>query len=135
MPDYYDELYPTKSDAPWVLPEAEKPEEPAVEPLPPALTKDGLEDLIDPATVEELAEDLLDLTDEEVEDAKTKTPEPALIRGAIMAVVGLAAYILGAQIDTAWVDPVVDIYAVAAPIGLAWWIRRNVTPVKGKHAK
>ncbi|AFQ97338.1 minor tail protein [Mycobacterium phage Rebeuca] len=120
---YYDDRYPVP-----------KSEESAPEPLPPAMTRDGLEDLIDPALGEELAEDLLGLTDEEVEDAKTKTPEPALIRGGIMAVVGLIAYILGTQIDTAWVDPVVDIYAVAAPVALAWWIRRNVTPVKGKHA-
>ncbi|QXN73868.1 membrane protein [Mycobacterium phage Eaglepride] len=117
---YYDERYPdpkAKAEAP--------------EPLPPAMTKTGLEIDADDA---EFVEELLGLTDEEVEEARKKTPEPALIRGGIMAVVGLAAYIVGAQIDTAWVDPVVDIYAVAAPIGLAWWIRRNVTPV-GKHRK
>ncbi|AHJ88688.1 minor tail protein [Mycobacterium phage RhynO] len=130
---YYDDRYPApKPDAPWVLPEAEKAEPAAPAPveakpdLPPFLTREE---------VEELAEDILDLTDEEVDEARSKTPEPALVRGGIMAVVGLAAYILGTQIDTAWVDPVVDIYAVAAPVALAWWIRRNVTPVKGKHSK
>ncbi|AFU20656.1 minor tail protein [Mycobacterium phage Chupacabra] len=121
---YYDDRYPAPKPA-----SVEAPE-----PLPPAMTRDGLEDLIDPALGEELAEDLLGLSDEEVDEARKKTPEPALIRGGIMAVVGLVAYIVGAQIDTAWVDPVVDIYAVAAPVALAWWIRRNVTPV-GKHAK
>ncbi|QLF84432.1 hypothetical protein SEA_TOPANGA_29 [Mycobacterium phage Topanga] len=119
---YYDDRYPVPKA------EAEAPE-----PLPPAMTREKLD--IDGELLEELAEDVLDLTDEEVDEAKAKTPEPALVRGGIMAVVGLIAYILGTQIDTAWVDPVVDIYAVAAPVALAWWIRRNVTPVKGKHSK
>ncbi|AXC37654.1 minor tail protein [Mycobacterium phage Grum1] len=76
--------------------------------------------------------ELIGISDEEVEAARKKVPEPALVRGGIMAVVGLVAFILGKQIDTAWVEPVMDMYVVAAPLALAWWIRRNVTPV-GKH--
>ncbi|AXH44078.1 minor tail protein [Mycobacterium phage Kalnoky] len=76
--------------------------------------------------------DLIGISDEEVEEARKKVPEPALVRGGIMAVVGLVAFILGKQIDTTWVEPVMDVYVVAAPLALAWWIRRNVTPV-GKH--
>ncbi|AZS12000.1 minor tail protein [Mycobacterium phage Zetzy] len=76
--------------------------------------------------------DLVGISDEEVEAARKKVPEPALVRGGIMAVVGLVAFILGKQIDTTWVEPVMDVYVVAAPLALAWWIRRNVTPV-GKH--
>ncbi|AAN01784.1 hypothetical protein SEA_SOYO_31 [Mycobacterium phage SoYo] len=76
--------------------------------------------------------ELVGISDEEVEAARKKVPEPALVRGGIMAVVGLVAFILGKQIDTTWVEPVMDVYVVAAPLALAWWIRRNVTPV-GKH--
>ncbi|AIS73703.1 hypothetical protein SEA_PANAMAXUS_29 [Mycobacterium phage Panamaxus] len=76
--------------------------------------------------------DLLGISDEEVEDARKRVPEPALVRGGIMAVVGLVAFVLGKQIDTAWVEPVMDVYVIAAPLALAWWIRRNVTPA-GKH--
>ncbi|AEK07395.1 hypothetical protein ROCKSTAR_29 [Mycobacterium phage Rockstar] len=78
--------------------------------------------------------DLIGISDEEVEAARKKVPEPALVRGGIMAIVGLIAFVLGKQIDTAWVEPLMDVYVVGAPLALAWWIRRNVTPV-GKHAK
>ena len=58
-----------------------------------------------------------------------KVPEPALVRGAVAAVVGLIGYIVGKQIDVVVIDQIMDIYAVAAPFALAWWIRRNVSPV------
>lgn len=59
-----------------------------------------------------------------------KVPEPAVIRGVLVSVIGLIGYVVGKQIDVQIVDQLMDVYVVAAPLVLAWWIRRNVTPVK-----
>ncbi len=71
-----------------------------------------------------------DPVDTGIETPEPKVPEPALVRGAVAAVIGLIGYILGKQIDGVVVDQIMDIYAVAAPLALAWWIRSRVTPVK-----
>lgn len=59
-----------------------------------------------------------------------KVPEPALVRGLIVSVVAFIAALTGKAVGLEWVDPFLEIYAVGAPVALAWWIRRHVTPVK-----
>lgn len=63
-------------------------------------------------------------------EAQGKVLEPALIRGGILAVAGLVSSIVGHQLDLDWVEPFISLYVFVAPIGLAWWIRRHVTPNK-----
>lgn len=62
-------------------------------------------------------------------EVRDRVPEPALVRGALIAVLSLVGVVLGRELDTAWVEDVIAIYTVIAPIVLAWWIRRHVTPV------
>ncbi len=74
--------------------------------------------------------------EEEVREAidglkEGKVPEPALVRGAIIAAVGLVGAVVGHQLDVSWVDPAMEVYAVSAPVVLGWWIRRNVSPTPG----
>ena len=57
-----------------------------------------------------------------------KVPEPAVVRGLIVAVLGLVGTLLGKQFDISWVDEFITVYAVVAPAVLALWIRRHVTP-------
>lgn len=63
-----------------------------------------------------------------------KVPEPALIRGLIVAAFGILATIFKLSVDQevvqAVVDAIIGIYVLVGPVVLAWWIRRNVTPVK-----
>lgn len=81
----------------------------------------------------ELLEDIGDDPDtpeNEVAEARKRIPEPALVRGAILAAVNLVGVIVGSTLDIAWVEPVVYLYGVLGPVGLALWIRTKVTPVK-----
>lgn len=66
---------------------------------------------------------------ESVEATASKVPEPALIRAFLVAAVGLVGAVVGKQLDLAWIDPAITVYAVSAPIALGWWIRRHVSPV------
>lgn len=59
-----------------------------------------------------------------------KVPEPALVRAGVVAVFGLASFVLGRQFDLAWVDPALVLYSFIAPAVLGWWIRRHVSPAK-----
>jgi hypothetical protein len=61
--------------------------------------------------------------------ADGKTPEPAVVRGLIVAAAGLVGAIVGKTFDLSWVDQAVELYAAVAPVGLAFWIRLHVTPV------
>lgn len=64
------------------------------------------------------------------EPSKPKIPEPALVRGLIVSAVSFVGAIVGRQFGADWIDPLMDIYLVVGPIGLAWWIRRHVSPAK-----
>ncbi|MFE2994989.1 hypothetical protein ACFXG4_08260 [Nocardia sp. NPDC059246] len=59
----------------------------------------------------------------------TRVPEPALVRTTLMTITAVAAYILGRQIDTQWVETVTTIYSlVVAPLIAAFLTRKVVKP-------
>lgn len=62
-------------------------------------------------------------------EVKGKVPEPALIRGVLVAGVGFVSAVVGRQLGADWIDPLIALYVVVAPIGLSLWIRRHVSPV------
>lgn len=64
--------------------------------------------------------------------ARNRVPEPALIRGAVVAVTALIAVVTGKNIDISWLETVLQVYAVISPIVAGYFIRRVVSPV-GKH--
>ncbi|GAB4588745.1 hypothetical protein [Nocardia sp. IFM 10818] len=63
-------------------------------------------------------------------DLSTRVPEPALVRGLLVALVGVLAVVLGREIDVAWVDLVVQAYTLASPLLAGLLIRRAVKPVE-----
>ncbi|MBF6298204.1 hypothetical protein IU459_11700 [Nocardia amamiensis] len=66
----------------------------------------------------------------------TKLPEPALIRSAGITITGIAAYLLGREVSTEWVETVTTIYGLIAPLVAGYLIRRVVSPTPeyiGKH--
>lgn len=66
----------------------------------------------------------------ELDEPKPKLPEPALVRGGITSVIGLISILVGREIDPAIVEYLLALYVTVGPIALAWWIRRNVSPVR-----
>lgn len=58
-----------------------------------------------------------------------RVPEPALIRGLLMAAVGMAAMVAFRNISHESAEPYMRLYIGLAPLILAWWIRGEVTPV------
>lgn len=62
-------------------------------------------------------------------DLSTRVPEPALVRGLLVALVGVLAVVLGREIDVAWVDLVVQGYTLASPLLAGLLIRPAVKPV------
>lgn len=60
-----------------------------------------------------------------------KVPEPAVVRGFLVAVLGLIGAVVGKTLDVSWIDQAVVVYAIAAPAALGLWIRFYVKPVKG----
>lgn len=59
----------------------------------------------------------------------TRAPEPALVRMSCMTGTAIAAYLLGRQIDTGWVESVTTVYSLmVAPMIGAWLTRRVVRP-------
>ena len=71
-------------------------------------------------------------SEEEPEGLNTepKAPEPALVRAFLVAAVGFVGAIVGKSLNQDWIDPAIAMYAIASPIVLGWWIRRNVSPVR-----
>lgn len=68
--------------------------------------------------------------DGDIDEFEANVPEPLVVRGALMALVGLVAGVTGYSLDITWIEQAVAAYAVIAPIGLAAWARRHVSPVK-----
>ncbi|MFI9507581.1 hypothetical protein [Nocardia sp. NPDC052566] len=58
-----------------------------------------------------------------------RVPEPALVRSSLVAITGILALVLGRQVDTAWIEAAVTIYAAVSPILAGYLIRRVVTPI------
>lgn len=58
-----------------------------------------------------------------------RLPEPALIRSTLVAITGVAAFVLGRQVSTEWVETITTLYALAAPIVAGIFIRPAVVPV------
>ena len=56
-------------------------------------------------------------------------PEPALIRSVLVAITGVAAYLLGHSVDTAWIESVLTVYGLLTPLIAGLVIRPAVTPV------
>jgi hypothetical protein len=71
--------------------------------------------------------ELLDLDKDEVEQAKKRLPDSALLRAAIIGVLVFVGAAIGKPelAHNEWVDAIVSGYVVAAPLGLAWWLRRH----------
>lgn len=45
-----------------------------------------------------------------------RLPDPVLIRSVLVAITGVIAFVLGRQIDTAWIEAVLTIYGLLTPI-------------------
>ncbi|MGS2807404.1 hypothetical protein [Nocardia sp. MW-W600-9] len=58
-------------------------------------------------------------------------PEPALIRSVLVAVTGVVAYLIGREVDAAWVETLLTLYGLATPLIAGAVIRPAVTPVSG----
>ncbi|MFC9966348.1 hypothetical protein ACFVH4_19135 [Nocardia ignorata] len=52
--------------------------------------------------------------------------EPAIVRGLLVAITVVAAAILGREVSTEWVDTVLGIYTLVAPLVAGVLIRRKV---------
>ncbi|MEV6063876.1 hypothetical protein [Nocardia asteroides] len=61
----------------------------------------------------------------------TTMPEPALVRSVLVAATGVLAYLLGRQVDTAWIETLLTLYGLATPLIAGAVIRPAVTPVSG----
>ncbi|WP_378736080.1 hypothetical protein [Nocardia brasiliensis] len=59
-----------------------------------------------------------------------RLPEPALVRSVLVTLTAVAAYLLHRQLDTSWVEPLLTLYTLAAPLIAGLLIRRAVKPVK-----
>ncbi|MEV6068390.1 hypothetical protein AB0L82_17700 [Nocardia sp. NPDC052001] len=57
-------------------------------------------------------------------------PEPALVRSVLVAITGLVAYFLGHQVNTDWIDAVLQLYGLLTPVIAGLIIRPAVTPVQ-----
>lgn len=62
-----------------------------------------------------------------------RLPEPAVVRSILVAITGVAAYVLGRQVDTAWIDAVLTIYSLLTPVIAGALIRPVVTPDPAKY--
>ncbi len=61
-------------------------------------------------------------------------PEPALIRSLLVAITGAAAYLLGREVDTSWIEAALTVYGLLTPLLAGILIRPAVTPVKAAAA-
>ncbi|SUA72648.1 Uncharacterised protein [Nocardia otitidiscaviarum] len=65
-----------------------------------------------------------------------RIPEPALVRSVLVAISGVIAYLVGHEVDTAWIEAALTIYGLLTPVLAGVLIRPAVTPVStGRHAR
>ncbi|WP_157535115.1 hypothetical protein [Nocardia inohanensis] len=57
-------------------------------------------------------------------------PEPALVRSVLVAITGVAAYLLGHQVNTDWIEAVLTLYGLLTPVIAGVLIRPAVTPAR-----
>ncbi|WP_446224988.1 hypothetical protein ACTWPB_07680 [Nocardia sp. IBHARD005] len=66
----------------------------------------------------------------------TRVPEPALVRSVLVAITGVAAFILGRNVSIEWVETLTMLYTLATPVLAGALIRPAVIPVSsGRHAR
>ena len=71
-------------------------------------------------------EDLLGVTEAEEEVAKRKLPDPAIVRACVVVgLIFLGAALGKPELKDTWVDPIMSGFTVAAPIGLAFWLKHH----------
>lgn len=58
--------------------------------------------------------------------ARLLRTEPAILRGLLVAITALAAAILGREVSTEWVETVIGLYVIAAPLIAGFLIRPKV---------
>lgn len=63
-----------------------------------------------------------------------KVPEPALVRGLLVTITGVIAYVLGHQVDTSWIEPALTVYGLVTPLLAGWLIRGVVKPDPARYA-
>ncbi|MBF6296300.1 hypothetical protein IU459_01930 [Nocardia amamiensis] len=61
-------------------------------------------------------------------------PEPALVRSVLVTVTGVIAFVLGREVDTAWIESVLAIYGLLTPVIAGLLIRPAVTPIADRTA-
>ncbi|WP_069166800.1 hypothetical protein [Nocardia altamirensis] len=59
---------------------------------------------------------------------KPRLPEPALVRSVLVTITAIAAYALNREIDSGWIEPVLTLYTLLAPVIAGLLIRPAVTP-------
>lgn len=58
-------------------------------------------------------------------------PEPALVRSVLVTITAVAAYLLGREVSTEWVETATTVYALVSALVAGALIRPAVTPVSG----
>ncbi|MGW3545904.1 hypothetical protein ACWDNI_35930 [Nocardia niigatensis] len=61
---------------------------------------------------------------------RSRVPEPALVRSGLVFGTGVAAYFIGHEVRTDWIEAVMTIYGVLSPMVAGLLIRPAVSPVK-----
>lgn len=69
-----------------------------------------------------------------IDEYEKNVPEPLVVRGVLLTLVGLVAGVTGFSLDIAWLEQVVAAYGVLMPLGLAVWARRHVSPIRNGGA-
>lgn len=72
--------------------------------------------------------DMAKVLDDEEEDVQAEVrrllPDAATIRAVVVVLLVFVGAVVGKpELKDTWVDPLVTGFTVAAPLGLAWWIR------------
>jgi hypothetical protein len=67
--------------------------------------------------------------DGHIDELESNVPEPLVLRGVLLTVLGLVGYAFGETLDVEWVEKAVAAYAVLVPLVLSVWARRHVSPV------
>ncbi|QIS05939.1 hypothetical protein F5X71_29770 [Nocardia brasiliensis] len=63
-------------------------------------------------------------------ETATRVPEPALIRGFLVALSAIVAVVVGKNVDVAWIDLATQAYTLVSPLIAGLWIRPAVAPFK-----